>query len=333
MAIPVHVTRRGEVYHYVRRIPDELQPVFGCSRIQKSLRTRDRSRALSQAARLNDEIERQLDAARGKLDVALELVDLSGWTAGHWRDVARWFEAKLIQDDLVRRLPKMTGAALRGQQSASQTSWSDRTHFRAQIDLFEQLQRFSVSEYLRERLGEVNRHIRQLGVCMLPASQHGLLFASDCLKAELTALDVFFRRDRGEIVDWIDPYSIDGPWRGVGMLPAVTVPALNTVDAPSTSSLSEGHIGKTLTDCQEQWKRDREAAKRTIREAHLREMSNTIALFETTQGVRDIGLITRKAVIGFRSYLQNSGKFEIATINKKVGFITTLLAAELARFV
>ena len=84
--------------------------------------------------------------------------------------------------------------------------------------------------------------------------------------------------------------------------------------------------GKTLSDCQTQWKKDRELSRKPVRDEYLREMSNTIELFQTTQNITDIGEITRKHVISFRSHLVNGSGYEVTTINKKCSLITTLLA-------
>ena len=121
MALPIHVTKRGDVYQYVRRIPDDIASAFKVSRIQRSLRTRDKARALSEAAKLNDAVELQFAEVRAKLGVAFDLCDISDWTAADWEEVARWFEARLVQDDLERRLPRLKGAALAGEQGANPT--------------------------------------------------------------------------------------------------------------------------------------------------------------------------------------------------------------------
>jgi hypothetical protein len=114
MGLPNHVTKRGATYQYVRRIPDDIAPAFGVSRIQRSLRTGDKAKAFSEAAKVNDAVEQQFAEARAKLGIVVELQDVSDWPAADWDEVARWFEARLIQDDLERRLPKLKGGALAG---------------------------------------------------------------------------------------------------------------------------------------------------------------------------------------------------------------------------
>ena len=323
MGLPNHVTKRGATYQYVRRIPDDIASAFGISRIQRSLRTGDRTKAFSEAAKVNEAVEQQFSEARAKLGIALDLQETSDWTITDWEQVAQWFEARLIHDDLQRRLPKLKGAALVGDPGRQADHWSDDTLYKEQIELRRSLESMSVESYATERLNIVNAVIRRIGVSMLPTSPIMMSFAASCLKAELNAIDIFFRRDRGELIPWIYPDDVLGRWRKPN--PPETSPLESLVSAQEIAPVTST-VGKTLTDCQEQWKADRALAKKSIRDAYVKEMSYTIALFETTQKITDIGEITRKHVITFRSHLATSGKFEIATINKKCSFITTLLA-------
>lgn len=321
MTIPVHITQRGGVYQYVRRVPDELVAAFGCKRIQKSLGTRDEAVALSSAAKLNDEFERQVKAARAKLEITTELIDLAGWTAEDWTLVARWFEAQLIHEDLLRRLPRINGAFLSSGAGSVTAHWSARGHFVSQIKLLQSLEAMTVAEYLSQRLNVVNAKIRPLGVCMLPINADALLFASECLKAELKYLEVFQRRERAEIVDWPNPQAIAGRWKSAAPVVLPVAPVLS-LSAPVQSK----GVGHTLSDCQTQWKVDRQRAGQAVRDAYVSEMSNTIKDFEATQGITDIGEITRKSIIAYRAALQGRDIYAAATINKKTSFITSLLA-------
>ena len=323
MPLPSYVTKRNGVFYFVRRIPDDLVGAFGRrKRIQRSLRTSVKPTARSRAERINDEVERHLAEARAKLGVAVELGDVSDWTADDWKKVAAWFEARLIQDDLERRLPRLKGGWLTGATGDPTKFWSEDALLREKIALKKRLEEMAVSDYVRERLSSVNAIIRQIGVSLLETSPHAVVFASICLKAELNAVGIFFRRDRGEQVDWPHPDSIEGRWRklsGRGA-EAQRAPAAPEIVTPTLRS------GKTLADCQTRWKEDREAAKGMVRDAYQREMSVAVAMFEETQGVRDIAEIRRRHVVAFRSHLETSGKYEIATVNKKTSMITTLLA-------
>lgn len=324
MPLPTHVTKRGDKFYYVRRVPDDLVAVFGGRpRIQRSLRTADKAAAFSEAAKINAAVERQFEEARAKGGFAVSLQDMSDWTSSDWLEVARWFEARLIQDDLERRLPRYSGRILLGNAARSSDLWSDNKLCQEQIDLRRRLDDMTVDRYVSERIKNVNAIIRRVGVSMLPTSEFLLSFAAACLQAELNFDDVFWRRERGEVVAWPHPDEITGRWRKPRPAEAVSSTAPLEIMAPA---IAASRVGKTLADCQKKWKESRMLAKKSVREAYLREMTNTIELFESTQKIVDIGEITRKHVIAFRSHLSASGKYEIATINKKCSFITTLLS-------
>ena len=46
MTFASHVIKRGSVYRYIRRVPDNIRGAMATSRIQRSLRTRDKADAL-----------------------------------------------------------------------------------------------------------------------------------------------------------------------------------------------------------------------------------------------------------------------------------------------
>lgn len=79
MPFPSHVTRRGAVHQYVRRIPDDIRDAFVSSRIQKSLRIRDPTEALALAARVAAEVEAQFALARRKKGVTLAATPVDDW--------------------------------------------------------------------------------------------------------------------------------------------------------------------------------------------------------------------------------------------------------------
>lgn len=332
MPFPAHVTKRGDSYQYVRRIPNELRNAFGMSRIQKSLRTSIRAEAFSAAARLNEEIERQFAEARAKIGISCELRDVGDWTAADWEAVATWFEARLIQDDLERRLPRMRGATLIGDKVPTSSQWSDDAIVKEQIARRRTLERMTIADYASSQLTRVNGVLRQIGVTMLPTSSHAIFFAARCMKAEMTTFDVFSARERGDVVDWQHPDQIEGIWRPRrAPIPLAASPAeiLPTLLAPAqvTEPPIDPTVGKTLSDCCEQWKANRIALKKAVRPHYVRDMENSISRFEAFTGVSDIGCITRRHITKFRSHLTETSAYENATINKKVGFLTTLLGA------
>src|SRR5208283_781728 len=199
LPLPSYVTRRNGVFYYVRRIPDDLAAAFGRrTRIQRSLRTTVQARALSDAARINDEVERQLSDARAKIGIAVELGDVSEWSAQDWKQAAGWFEARLIQDDLERRLPSVKGAALTGAARLQTEHWSDDALYASHIALKRLLEDMTVADYARERLSRVNELLRRIGAILLETSPHLMSFSAMCMKAEFHAIDVFFSRDKGQ---------------------------------------------------------------------------------------------------------------------------------------
>lgn len=335
MPFPAHVTRRGDIYQYVRRVPNDIRDAIGVPRIQKSLRTSSRSEAFARAARINDEVERHFADARARLGIELEIRDMSDWTASDWDSVARWLEARFIQDDLERRLPRMTGATLTKPTDTPSVHWSDDTVLREKITLRTELEHMTTAEYATTRIGFINTRLRPLGLSILPTSPHLISFSAQCLRAELSALDTFDARERGEQIRWAHPDEIDGKWRP--KLPATeqsvtqkmraTAPEPGALPTPSSalSSHAEQLAGKTLSDCSKQWEVNRKALKLSTRTDYLNEMQRAINQFESFTNLTDIATIRRHHIISFRAHLKNTTGNANSTVNKVVNFITTLL--------
>ena len=83
-------------------------------------------------------------------------------------------------------------------------------------------------------------------------------------------------------------------------------------------------VGRTLDQCLEQWRGDRELANKRVTEHGLAAKRNAIVAFQSHAKVKDIGEITRAQIVSFRDWLFKQG-YETPTVNKKVGQITTLL--------
>ena len=64
MPFASHLVKRGEGYHYVRRIANDVAGASPLSRVQRSLRAEDRDTAFAAGARVHTEIEAQFAAAR-----------------------------------------------------------------------------------------------------------------------------------------------------------------------------------------------------------------------------------------------------------------------------
>ncbi len=93
MGISNHLTFRGGVCQYVRRVPEDLRAAFPFARVQTSLRTRDPRLARSAALKLDEEWDRRFaEARRAKgLDTApdgLAAIGTEGWTWPDWQALA-----------------------------------------------------------------------------------------------------------------------------------------------------------------------------------------------------------------------------------------------------
>lgn len=100
--------------------------------------------------------------------------------------------------------------------------------------------------------------------------------------------------------------------------------------AKITDGRTDGRVGKTLADYRAKWIESRAKARRQVRPEYLREMDHTVAAFELHAGFTDIGEIRRKHVLAFRDHLGSSAKgYKVQTINKKVGFLSSLLSTAL----
>ena len=94
-----HITKRGRIYQYVRRVPEDLADAFPFSRIQRSLRTADRATAYEAGARVHSDVEKQFAGARRKKGATLNVIPTDGWDWSDWRLLADWFKATLVEDD------------------------------------------------------------------------------------------------------------------------------------------------------------------------------------------------------------------------------------------
>lgn len=64
MKLPPYVKRRGNVYWFRRRVPEELIPLVGRAEFMESLRTSDLAMARTRAAYRNAEVEALFEKAR-----------------------------------------------------------------------------------------------------------------------------------------------------------------------------------------------------------------------------------------------------------------------------
>jgi hypothetical protein len=145
-----HITKRGRIYQYVRRVPEDLADAFPFSRIQRSLRTVDRATAYEAGARVHSEVEKQFAGARRKKGATLNVIPIDGWDWSDWRLLADWFKATLVEDDWRARLTKLPGAAFR-EGVDRDTFWRDKETAQAHLDLQAKLRSMSAATYSEDR--------------------------------------------------------------------------------------------------------------------------------------------------------------------------------------
>jgi hypothetical protein len=315
-----HITKRGRVYQYVRRVPEDLGDAFPFARVQRSLRTQDRATAYEAAARVHSEIEKRFAAARGKKGTTLNVIPIDDWDWTDWSQLADWFKAVLLDEDWRMRLRNVPGAAFDAGVSRNQF-WRDSQTVRAHIDLQAKLRATTVADYCEERFGYVQSMIRPLGVPLSRGGQYFERFMGGCLKSEIGYLTTFFDREGGNMQEATHPDAIKGKWR----VAAERVSEQQVARILGPELAKKAATGRTLGDCLRQWEADRKRANKAATKHGLEEKQNAIDEFEALAKVRDIGDITRAQIVEYRAALELQ-TLKTPTINKKIGQITTLLA-------
>lgn len=319
MPFASHIVKRGRMYQYVRRVPEDIADRFPYSRIQRSLRTPEKARAFEAAARVHAEVEQQFAHARRNKGATLDLTPVDDWEWPDWRLLADWFKAILIEDDWQARSRQLPGAAFDTGVTRS-LFWRDSTVAQAHLDLRATLREMTISRYAEERIGYVQSIVRRLGVPVSKSSPYFERFMGACLRAELEYLTIFFDREGGRMEEAPHPDTIKGKWRKAAEQLREQRAISLGIDITKTKK-----AGKTLTDCFEQWKRDRQQANKKTTRHGADEKELAIEDFQKHARVRDIGEITRAHIIAFRDHLFTTG-LKTPTVNKRVGQITTLLA-------
>ena len=333
------------MWHYVRRVPEDLRGSFPFSRVQKSLRTAVERQAREAALDLDRLWDRRFAEVRERgghacEDGGLPVISTDDWTWPDWQALASWLEASLGEEDWQARLAKTTGPALSADADPSHIPWRDDRVVREHIDREKLLKTLSVAEYSDQRGGFVRGYVRSLGITISRSDPHFLRFMAACHTAELSYLKLFrLRESRQGGIGNTHPDTIEGPWRvlhvsrGAGLGAVSSARTMSAAGSSSSagagsdgSASADGWTGKTLSDCIDKWTAHRRTAKQAVREHHLNDMRKTVALFQSQTGVRDIGLISRKHVLAFRDQLSTTTDYKTATINKKVSYITSLLS-------
>jgi hypothetical protein len=318
MPASTNLTRRGKVWHFCLRVPADVAPHLGKSRIQFSLRTvheaEARRLALAESTRWQERFD-EVRSARGLIaerPVAGAL-DTTGWTWPDWQALADWIEAVFLEEDLSWRLRRANGSTLVDPARLQPLGLAfKKAFFRRK----EKLRDITAEEYGRTELARVQRYVARLGCRVVPGGPYFDRFMVACLAAEMRVVEKLRDREwRRTGFDHIHPDLIEGPWRRPpAKQEAVTAPSIN-VPAPS---------GYSFDDCLSAWERDRERAKKPINQHHVADMKAVLALFQEHSGICDIGQAQRRHVIAFRDAFVDAGELMVSTINKKVGYVTTM---------
>ncbi|WP_029030522.1 DUF6538 domain-containing protein [Salinarimonas rosea] len=323
-----HVTRRNGVYQYVRRVPEDVRCAFDFARVQKSLGTRNERIAREKAVALDRDWDHRFALEREKLGAApiapgedRPTLSTANWAWADWEALARWLELTLAEEDWRARCASAPGRLFGPSADPRDIPWRDNAIAREHIDRRRLLEALTSAGYAEERLGFLQRYVARLGVSLDRSSPYYERFLAACHAAELAFLDLFLLREarKGGIGN-PHPDTVKGPWRSERPAAATEFSASNPLHVEARQG-----IGKSMEDCVQKWIQRRRVAKKSVRASYLAEMRSSVAAFSALTGVDDAGLITRRDVIRYRDHLESSAKFAAATINKKVGFITTLI--------
>ena len=327
VGIPNHLTTRNGVCQYVRRVPEDLRAAFPFTRIQRSLGTKDEGKARAAAVELDRVWDKRFAEARRNKGLSAEQgrpesVETEGWTWPDWEALAAWFGASLAEEDWRARLATVKGGALGREPDLAHLPWRSAEAVKEHIERGHRLREITVAGYAEMRLPFVQSHVRRVGVSLSRTSPELERFMAACLKAELDYFDLFqLRESRRGGLDHRHPDSIEGPWR--------RAPAREAAVAVAAVPQPDIQVGKTLKDCRAKWIENRGKAKKQVRPEYLREMDQTVAAFEQHARVADIGQIRRKHVLAFRDHLGTGKEYKVQTINKKVGFLSSLMSTAL----
>ncbi len=322
MAFASHVTKRGSVYQYVRRVPDDIRDAVATSRIQRSLRTRVKAEAYKAAAAVHDEVEKQFAFARRSKGVTIDVIPIGDWEWSDWQALADWFKADLVERDWQVRLQKLCGSSfIEGVERRK--SWRDDDTLREHIALQKRLKDLSVESYADARVQFVQSTVRRFGVPISKTSPYFVRFMAACLAAEMGYLAIFFDREGGKLEEFAHPDTIIGKWKGASARIDEDRVARILGSTPGGTKKAR----KTLQDCLVQWEADRARANKLVSKHGRGEKQFAMQEFEKLVKVKDIGEITRAHIISYRDHLSARGDLKTPSFNKRVGQITTLLTS------
>ena len=327
-----HLNARNGVYQYVQRVPEDLRSAFPFPRIQRSLGTRDQRQARSAALDLDRLWDERFNDARLRSGIVVgdtgpAVVSVENWTWPDGDALAKWFGASLIEEDWRARLSQVRGSALGSEPDLAHLPWRPDDVVKEHIARQRRLEDMAVATYAAERLSFVQSYVRRIGIVLSRTEPLFERFMAACLQAELAYSHVFqLREARRGGLQHQHPDTIEGRWRAAS--PTASVAPL-PVAAPTSSPLVPLRAGKTLVECRAKWIENRVKSKKQVRADYLRDMDQTIAAFEAQAGVSDIGEIRRRHILSYRDKLESKGDYKVATVNKKVGYISALMRTAL----
>lgn len=183
------------------------------------------------------------------------------------------------------------------------------------------LKDMTVGDYAVERVSFVQSIVRRLGVPVSQSNPYFARFMAAALAAEMAFLDIALRYRMGQKASHPHPDTITGPWKAA--IADKTEQQVARILGPVSSS--HRAVGKSLTECRAAYAAERIRANKPATSKQLDDMDKTIGQFQGHSGVKDIGLVQRSHIIAFRDKLYDSGQYATASVNKRTGYITTLV--------
>ena len=138
VAVSNHLTKRNGVWHYVRRVPEDLRASFPFARVQKSLRTSVERQARAAALDLDQVWDRRFRDARERTGLACDgdepsVLSTDSWTWPDWEALAAWFEAS-CRGGLAGASGCHAGPVLAKDADPGRIPWRDDRIIREHID-------------------------------------------------------------------------------------------------------------------------------------------------------------------------------------------------------
>ncbi len=329
MPLPTHVTWRGTTLQYVRRVPDDVAPRFGRTRIQRSLRTRDPLVARAKALELDYTFEKRFQEVRAALGPIDPVIGTETWTLADWEKLAEWFKTKRIEEDTLRRATVAVGGDLT--RRPNNVPFDDRVGgvFHTEITTLKAASRLTSAEWYAARGEAVRRSVAALGVVLSETLPQWPLISLALQRADRDAAEIIMDRERGTSRPWPSPDQVEGPWRRtpdaveLGTSVAATQTALSQQPAV-TRPVTSAPI-RTLLDVQDAWSAGRVRNNQSVDERGQAERRRSIERFSAHSGKTNIAELERCDLIAYRDWRHDEQDAAPATANKEISVISSLL--------